>query len=92
MKLALIGPVVALATFALTANGAVAAEQKGQGCDLRGVQGSGCKPGETKNPDGGTPFNKGPINQAHNGGSDKLHLSPGGTRPTDPPPPPPSKQ
>jgi hypothetical protein len=47
MKLSLTGyaSVVALAAFALTASGAVAAEQKGQGCDLRGVHVPGCEPG-----------------------------------------------
>jgi hypothetical protein len=37
--------VMALAAFVVTASGAVAAEQKGQACDVRGVHVPGCDPG-----------------------------------------------
>ena len=91
MKLWFIGcaSVVALAAFAMTGNGAVAAEQTnpkpGQGCDLRNTP--GCKPGKTINPASGTPHTKGPENPAHHGGGDKPHSTPTGGG-TDPPPPP----
>jgi hypothetical protein len=51
MRLSLLGcaSVVALGAFALAGNGAIAAP-KGQGCDLRGVPGSGCQSGKLAQP------------------------------------------
>jgi hypothetical protein len=58
---------------------ASAAEQKGQGCDLKGVKGSGCEPP-------GGPGGK--VLPAQ----EKSGPTKGGPGPTNPPPPPPGKE
>jgi hypothetical protein len=91
MKLSLIGvSVVALTAFAIMPNAASAVE-KGQGCDLRGVPGSGCKPGRSVQPAGkndaggahGPSNNSGAgssgnvdIKRSHGGGGDQPHVNP----------------
>jgi hypothetical protein len=64
---------IAAASIIATTQVASAAEQKGQGCDLRGVKGSGCQPP-------GGPRARMPT--AEKGGPTK-----GGPGPTNPPPP-----
>jgi hypothetical protein len=87
MRFSLIGCAcaAALAAFALTGMGAVAADVQGQGCDLRGVKGSGCEPGTAVQPLRGVHFEPTPgtvVEKAHNGGGDKAHSTP-----TSPSPP-----
>jgi hypothetical protein len=93
MRLSLIGcaSAIMLTAFALTGIGAVAAEVKGQGCDLRGIPGSGCEPGTKVQPAGrndgagsNPPLNNngvgpnGPVDVklSHGGGGDKPHVNP----------------
>jgi hypothetical protein len=71
-----------LAALAMTASGAVAAESKGQGCDVRGVQVPGCEPGTKVQPSGKKdpggshePSNNLPE-ISHDGGGDKPHYTP----------------
>jgi hypothetical protein len=93
MRLSLIGcaSAVVLTAFAVTGNGAIAADSQGQGCDLRGVVGSGCVPGPKVQPLGSNdgagpnapPYNSGAgssgtvdIKRSHDGGGDKPHIKP----------------
>jgi hypothetical protein len=72
---------IAAASIIAITQVAFAAEQKGQGCDLRGVKGSGCEP-----PGGLT--GKGNMRPT----AEKSGPTKGGPGPTFPPPPPPQKQ
>jgi hypothetical protein len=78
---------IAAASIIAITQVAYAAEQKGQGCDLRGVKGSGCQPGAKKVQPAGQ-RGAAPTGHAQGTGPDPIgqHVGTQPNTPTDPKP------